>query len=148
MTDVMQDLLIDFDEMGFAPTTACPNPDKYACEWKGKLIAEINCLQEQLEAAANGQETLQKALAEKNAEIERRKNNLFCKVVIDEGKTRNIVNEKVAEFELDIESIKSEAIRTFAEMLKQRCSANSDINYYILKKLVDNLVKEMVGDAE
>lgn len=69
MTDVMQDLLIDFDEMGFAPMTACPNPDKYACEWKGKLVAEINCLQEQLEAAANGQETLQKALAEKDRDV-------------------------------------------------------------------------------
>lgn len=65
MTDFMQDLLIDFDEMGFAPTTACPNPDKYACEWKEKLVSEINCLQEQLEAAIAGQETLQKALAEK-----------------------------------------------------------------------------------
>lgn len=71
MTDVMQDLLIDFDEMGFAPTTACPNPDKYACEWKEKLIAEINRQQEQIESAANGQETLQKALAEKDREIER-----------------------------------------------------------------------------
>ena len=69
MTDVMQDLLIDFDEMGFAPTTTCPNPDKYACEWKEKLVSEINCLQEQLEAAANGQETIQKALAEKDREV-------------------------------------------------------------------------------
>ena len=76
MTDVMQDLLIDFDEMGFAPTTACPNPDKYACEWKEKLIAEITCLQERLESAANGQETLQKALAEKDREVERLKNEL------------------------------------------------------------------------
>lgn len=70
----------------------------------------IDRQQEQLEATIAGQETLQKALAEKNAEIERRKNNLFCKVVIDEEKMRNIINEKVAEFELDIESIKSEAI--------------------------------------
>ena len=103
----------------------------------------INRQQEQLEAAANGQETLQKALAEKNAEIERRKNNLFCKVVIDEEKMRNIINEKVTEFELNIELIKAEAIKEFAERLKQRCSANSDINYYILKKRVDNLVKKM-----
>ena len=36
----------------------------------------INRQQEQLEAAANGQETLQKALAEKNVEIERLNNNL------------------------------------------------------------------------
>ena len=69
MTDVMQDLLIDFDEMGFIPSTSCPNPDKYACEWKEKLVSEINCLQEQLEAAANGQETLQKALADKDREV-------------------------------------------------------------------------------
>lgn len=133
MTDVMQDLLIDFDEMGFAPTTACPNPDKYACEWKGKLIAEINCLQEQLEAAANGQETLQKALAEKDKEVERLNNNISAMAVTMHNCAK---------------ATRAEAIRTFAEMLKQRCSANSDINYYILKKLVDNLVKEMVGDAE
>ena len=78
----------------------------------------INRQQEQLEAAADGQETLQKALAEKNAEIKRRKNNLFCKVVIDEEKMRNIVNEKVAAFELDIESIKTEAYQEFAARLK------------------------------
>ena len=47
-----------------------------------------------------------------------------------------------------IDITKSKAIKEFAERLKQRCSANSDINYYILKKLVDNLVKEMAGDAE
>ena len=69
MTDVMQDLLIDFDEMGFIPSTSCPNPDKYACEWKEKLVDEISCLQEQLEAAIAGQETLQKALAEKDREV-------------------------------------------------------------------------------
>lgn len=150
MTDVMQDLLIDFDEMGFAPTTACPNPDKYACEWKEKLVSEISCLQEQLEAAANGQETLQKALAEKNAEIERRKNNLFCKVVIDEEKMRNIVNEKVAEFELDIESIKSEAIRAFAERLKEQYEIWDDDECYfdyVTTGQIDNLAKEMAGEG-
>ena len=147
MTDVMQDLLIDFDEMGFAPTTACPNPDKYACEWKEKLIAEITCLQERLEATIAGQEILQKALAEKNTEIERRKNNLFCKVVIDEEEMRNIINEKVAGLELDIELIKAEAIREFAERLKKECLI--DRGYEILHEgTIDNLVKEMVGDTE
>lgn len=37
----IEDLLIDFDEMGFAPTTLCENPDEYACEWKKQLVAEI-----------------------------------------------------------------------------------------------------------
>lgn len=37
----IEDLLIDFDEMGFAPTTLCPNPEAYAIEWKRKLIEEL-----------------------------------------------------------------------------------------------------------
>ena len=35
---VVTDLLIDFDEMGFAPTTLCPDPEAYAIEWKKKLV--------------------------------------------------------------------------------------------------------------
>lgn len=38
------DLLTDFDEMGFAPTTLCENPDEYAREWKEQLVAEIERL--------------------------------------------------------------------------------------------------------
>ena len=115
----------------------------------------INRQQEQLEAAIAGQGTLQKTLAEKNAEIERRKNNLFCKVVIDEEEMRNIINEKVAEFELDIESIKSEAIKEFADLaikaICEKVSAPTPTESYIVEKCIeaiDNLVKEMVGDAE
>lgn len=35
--DIITDLLINFDEMGFAPTTACPDPEAYAVEWKRKI---------------------------------------------------------------------------------------------------------------
>ena len=130
----------------------CPySIDTVSCE-RMKLLEDsldlINHKQGLPDAAIAGQETLQKALAEKEREIERLKNKVFCSVVNDEEKMRNIVNEKVAEFELDIELINAEAIKALAERLKQRSTANSDINYYILKKLVDNLVKEMVGDAE
>ena len=110
----------------------------------------INRQQEQLEAAVNGQETLQKALAEKNAEIERRKNNPFCKVVIDEEKMRNIVNEKVAEFELDIESIKSEAIKEFAERLKKHYDEYDDYDDIYARHMrddIDFLLDDMVGDT-
>lgn len=40
----IEDLLINFDEMGFAPTTLCENPDEYACEWRSQLVAEIERL--------------------------------------------------------------------------------------------------------
>lgn len=43
----IEDLLIDFDEMGFAPTTLCENPDEYAREWKKQLVVEIERLKEE-----------------------------------------------------------------------------------------------------
>lgn len=50
----IDELLIEFDEMGFAPTTLCENPDEYACEWKKQLIAEIAKLKIQLAQANAG----------------------------------------------------------------------------------------------
>ena len=45
--DIITDLLIDFDEMGFAPTTAVPDPDAYAIEWKNKLTNALQGYHEQ-----------------------------------------------------------------------------------------------------
>lgn len=41
-TEYLIDLLVDFDEMSFCPTTLTPNPDEYAIEWKQKLIYAID----------------------------------------------------------------------------------------------------------
>lgn len=35
--EIITDLLIDFDEMGFAPTTTCPNPEAYTIKWREQL---------------------------------------------------------------------------------------------------------------
>ena len=130
----------------------CPNRSGIFCIVKIESYALdlINRQQEQLEAAIAGQETLQKALAEKDEEIKRLKNNVFCSVVIDEGKMRNIVNEKVAEFELDIESIKSEAIKEFAERLKKHYDEYDDYDDIYARHMrddIDFLLDDMVGDT-
>lgn len=39
--DIITDLLIDFDEMGFVPTTACPDPEAYAVEWRRKITEAL-----------------------------------------------------------------------------------------------------------
>ena len=44
MTDRITDLFIEFDEMGFIPTTLCPEPEEYAIEWRGKVWEEIELL--------------------------------------------------------------------------------------------------------
>lgn len=40
----IEDLLVDFDEMSFTPTTLCENPEEYACDWKRDLVAAIERL--------------------------------------------------------------------------------------------------------
>lgn len=44
----IEDLLVEFDEMGFAPTTPCENPEEYARAWKRQLIREIERLKAEL----------------------------------------------------------------------------------------------------
>lgn len=43
--DDVVDLLVEFDEMGFAPTTTCPNPEEYAREWKMAMLKKVHRLQ-------------------------------------------------------------------------------------------------------
>ena len=38
------DLLTEFDEMGYAPTTLCENPEQEAKTWKAQMICEIKRL--------------------------------------------------------------------------------------------------------
>ena len=45
----IDELLIDFDEMGFVPTTLCENPDEYAQDWKKQLLVEIKRLKDENE---------------------------------------------------------------------------------------------------
>lgn len=44
MTERLLGLLIEFDEMGFAPTTPCGDPDNFAVRWKEQLCEEIKIL--------------------------------------------------------------------------------------------------------
>lgn len=37
MLQQLEDLLTEFEEMGFAPTTLVPNPEKYAKDWRKRL---------------------------------------------------------------------------------------------------------------
>lgn len=52
------DLLTEFDEMGYAPTTLCPNPEKEARTWKAQMICEIKRLDAIIQDNANSAATL------------------------------------------------------------------------------------------
>ena len=39
--DTIEDLLVEFDEMGFAPTATMPNAEEYAKKWKKKISLNL-----------------------------------------------------------------------------------------------------------
>ena len=45
MNDRLLGLLIEFDEMGFAPTTTCTDPEEFAVRWKEQVLKEIRLLE-------------------------------------------------------------------------------------------------------
>ena len=96
----------------------------------------INRQQEQLEAAIAGQETLQKALAKKDREVERLNNNISAMAVTMHNCAK---------------ATRAEAIRAFAERLKSFMALNKQVSnesFYYITTDIDNLVKEMAGEAE
>ena len=99
----------------------------------------MRCKDEQIEALIAGQETLQKALNEKIAEIERLGKE-HC-----EWKSAAITNAQA------MFTIKTKAVKEFAERLKEKidCDIHTSLGFYfVASNVIDNLVKEMVGDFE
>lgn len=106
------------------------------------VVALINHLITENEALISGQETLQKHLAEKNAEIERLK------------RERDFYKAPSSELARGVEQIRNKAIKEFAEKiyrffckksnwnnLKSAVCFNGECDW--LKENLDNLVKEM-----
>ncbi|MCR5350090.1 MAG: hypothetical protein K6E20_03760 [Acholeplasmatales bacterium] len=46
---MLKDLIIEFDEMGYEPTTLCPNPEEEANNFRDGLIKEARISKEQKE---------------------------------------------------------------------------------------------------
>lgn len=70
------DLLTEFDEMGFAPTTLHPDPEQYAIDWRERarkeftrLTAENDNLTVELEVAQRDIDNLTRTIEEANDEI-------------------------------------------------------------------------------
>lgn len=77
--DRLLDLMIEFDEMGFAPTTVCEDAEGFAVKWKEQVMNEIGCLEAKIntlwhEAKRNADEVIMQKnradlLKEKNANL-------------------------------------------------------------------------------
>lgn len=47
MNDRLIGLLVEFDEMGFAPTTLCEDPEEYAKKWGDQLLEAVKALEDE-----------------------------------------------------------------------------------------------------
>lgn len=141
------------------------------CPLNGKCYGDIDYLlefaldlikrqQEQLDAAIAGQETLQKALAKKEREIER--------LTVEKDQLIKTFGERQAEaikeFEKEIRAEINEAIKSNHQAKKQRIDrltekgivCNDNFCSYCdgkihalcgISEFIDNIVKEMVGEG-
>ncbi len=65
MNDRLLGLLIEFDEMGFAPTTVCADPEEFAVRWKEQVLKEIKLLEVENDALRQGKKAAVEDVAER-----------------------------------------------------------------------------------
>ena len=120
---------------------------------RADAIDLINRQKEIIEAAISAQETLQRYIAEKDAEIERfekENHEKFNKWEILNNRTK----QRYAELYEEAKAVvRAEAIKEFAERLKEQKYQSSDWShgehpFVVEEDDIDELVQEMVGDED
>ena len=89
-------LLTEFDEMGFAPTSLCDNPEGKAKLWKSALVYEIGLLLDEYAAIK------EKAVKEFAGKIKAKLNAIFGKTIcsdLDTEDITDIIDELLKEYE-------------------------------------------------
>lgn len=80
--------------------------------------------------------------------LKKKANTPFAKVTFDENKLKKIVSDVAKNIEFNLNLIKSEVIKEFAERLKGKCYEDFQETYemlspYVTDDDIDDLVKEM-----
>lgn len=78
----IEELLIEFDEMGFAPTTLCENPEQYAKDWKNKLKDMIHVLQSDKEELRINNSNLEFHIGTLATENEKQKKIIYTLAIL------------------------------------------------------------------
>lgn len=118
----IQSLLQDFDEMGYAPTTLCENPEEEAKQWKQNIFVEVNLLLDELD----------RLQAENNRLSEKLKQVLLSIDTVKEMNTMCNIDEK-----------RKQAVKEFAERLKAKAWQGYQVGMYIVNtQQIDELLKE------
>ena len=138
------DLLDEFDEMGYAPTTLCENPEEEAKEWKNKALAKFEIMLSRTEILT----ALYNEWRDDEIELEwnRERNRLweYIEEAVNESKkyiAKNIalgaenaeLSKKLRQGLLNIDTIKE--MDDMRNINKQRKQAVHHFAYHILSSL-------------
>ena len=134
----IDELLVDFDEMGFIPTTLCENPDEYAREWKKQLLAENERLTEERNRYAENLAKYQMAsdkeiIAQKEEAEKRFENNMRAVLKIEK-------KQAVKEFAEKLKKIVFEQGNPYNVPYEEFSQAN------VLFMVIDELLKEYIDE--
>ena len=130
----IQNLCIEFDEMGYEPTTLCENPEQTAKKWKSDLMYEIGLF---LDEAMGIKARYNELKAENERLTERLKQVLLS---IDTVKEMNAM--------CNIDDQRKQAIKEFADKIKAKLNAIfgkticSDLDTEDITDIIDELLKE------
>ena len=137
----IQNLCIEFDEMGYEPTTLCENPEQTAKKWKSDLMYEIGLFLDEamgIKARYNELKAENERLKDENARLTGRLGQVL--LAIDTVKEMNAM--------CDIDEQRKQAIKEFAERLKMKAFDKDMFNdwagatYVVLVREIDELLKE------
>ena len=130
----IQNLCIEFDEMGYEPTTLCENPEQTAKKWKSDLMYEIGLFLDE----AMGIKARYNELKAENERLTERLGQILLS--IDTVKEMNAM--------CNIDEQRKQAVKEFADKLKAKLNAIygkticSDLDTEDITDIIDELLKE------
>jgi hypothetical protein len=126
--DIIIDILTDFDEMGFVPTTTVPDPETYAIKWRNKLTDALKDYRNRQKAEIDRQDK----------EIERL-NGILENYAFEYGTT--------VDKERFLKKARADAVKEFVERLKPSYVYDWEIKLdHVYEEDIDNLVKEFTEE--
>ena len=130
----IQNLCIEFDEMGYEPTTLCENPEQTAKKWKSDLMYEIGLFLDE----AMGIKARYNELKAENERLTERLGQILLS--IDTVKEMNAM--------CNIDEQRKQAVKDFAEKIKAKLNdifgktICSDLDTEDITDIIDELLKE------
>ena len=154
MIELLEDLLIEFDEMSFFPGTTVPDPDAYARDYRERLAGAIDALAKEYKDQVSLNKFTLADMDDLMARLERRVEDVYPEFMQDYKTMRDELNAcydengKLKEENERIIKEKDEAVKDKVKEILQKVKSFALDKEVGLKYLIDRLAKENGVEVE